>query len=633
MMNWLPTATDFRDQLKATLTSTAADASRFDRLVALALHRLNPLETLQLDGALGRVAREDGGLPAPVRLALVGTATLDQLAPGIRVAGLRRRLLLDVHVGSYGQYRQEILDASSSLHRYRPQILLLSISGREVLADLPLSASEDEVKAHIDRTIGELRNLWLQARDALGATVIQQTILDVSDPVFGSYDRIVPAAPRRVMARLNDELAGAAASDGVLLLDIAAAAARDGLDFWHDKGRWFQGKLEISPQAAPMYGEHVARLVAAQRGLSKKCLVLDLDNTVWGGVIGDDGIEGIVLGEGGAVGEAHLALQRYAKQLSERGIILAVCSKNDPAIAEAAFREHPEMVLKRADIAAFVANWEDKAKNLRTIAEQLNIGLDSLVFVDDNPVERARIRESLSVVAVPELPEDIAGYVPRIAEAGYFEAVIFTAEDRQRAQQYATNAERNALRGSAQSIEEFLQGLGMSLDFGPVTPVNIDRVTQLINKTNQFNTTTRRYAVEEVAARSTSPDSMALHFRLLDRFGDNGIVSAMILRPDDNAPDALEIESWVMSCRVFGRELEHETMNIAVEAARDRGVRTLSADYIPTKKNTVIRELYPSLGFTPVDQDAPSNGPSRWILDLDTYSARKTHITRIEKAQ
>jgi FkbH-like protein len=502
-----------------------------------------------------------------------------------------------------------------------------------MLANLPLSASEPEVQAHIDRTRDELRNLWMRAREAFGATVIQQTVLDVTDPLFGGYDRIVPAAPRRVLARLNERLAEVAASEGVLLLDIAGAAARDGLDLWHDRGRWFQGKLEISPQAAPLYGEHVVRLIAAQRGLSKKCLVLDLDNTVWGGVIGDDGIEGIVLGEGNAVGEAHLALQRYAKQLSERGIILAVCSKNDLATAEAAFKDHPDMVLKRADIAAFVANWEDKAKNLRTIAEQLNIGVDSFVFVDDNPAERARIRESLPAVAVPELPGDVTGYVRRIAEAGYFEAVDFTAEDRQRVQQYAANAERDALRGSAQSIEEFLQGLGMSLDYGPVTPVNIDRVTQLINKTNQFNTTTRRYAAEEVSARSTGTDSVALQFRLLDKFGDNGIVSAMILRPDDNEPDVLEIESWVMSCRVFGRELEHEAMNIAVEAARDRGVRALIADYIPTKKNTVIRELYPSLGFSPVDKDTPSNGPSRWILDLDTYSARKTHIARLEKAQ
>lgn len=632
MMNWLPAATDFRDQLKSILASADSNG-RFDKLAALAHHRLNVLETLQLDGALGKCPRDAEATPAPIRLALLGANTLDHLAPAIRVAGLRRRILFDIHIGSYGQYRQELLNPSSQVHRFRPQIVLLSLSSRETLSALPLSSTEGEVQALIEQRIDEIRHLWRTARETLGAVVIQQTVLDVADPVFGSYDCVVPAAPCRVIARLNERMAQAASADGVLLLDIAGAATRQGIQFWHDRSRWLQGKLEIAPLAAPMYGEMLVRIVAAQRGMSRKCLVLDLDNTVWGGVIGDDGIEGIVLGEGSAAGEAHLALQRYAKQLSERGIILAICSKNEAAVAEAAFRDHPEMILKRSDIAAFVANWNDKSENLRVIAEQLNIGLDSLVFVDDNPVERARIRESLPMVAVPELPEDVSDYVPRVAEAGYFEAVAFTAEDRQRAQQYAANTERDLLRGSVQSIEDFLKGLDMSVDYGPVTPVSIDRVTQLINKTNQFNTTTRRYSPEEVVARSTSSDGLAFQFRLLDKFGDNGIVSVMILRPDDNERDVLEIESWVMSCRVFGRELEHEAMNIAVEAARDRGVRALSADYIPTTKNGVIRDLFPSLGFAPSDKDTPSNGPSRWILDVKNYDAHKTHISRIEKPQ
>ena len=379
-----------------------------------------------------------------------------------------------------------------------------------------------------------------------------------------------------------------------------------------------------------MYGELVARLVAAQRGLSKKCLVLDLDNTVWGGVIGDDGLEGIVLGEGSAAGEAHLALQRYAKQINERGIILAVCSKNDPAIADAAFRDHPEMVLERSDIAAFVANWDDKARNLQVIAEKLNIGIDSLVFVDDNPVERARIRESLPMVAVPELPDDIAFYVPRLAEAGYFEAVAFTTDDRIRAEQYAANAEREALLGSSQSMEEFLRGLNMEVAYGPFAPVNLARVTQLINKTNQFNTTTRRYLAEEVTRLAAAHDPMTLQFRLMDRYGDNGIVSAMILRPNGEE-GVLEIDNWVMSCRVFGRELEFEAMNIAVEAARQRGARALRADYVPTKKNAVIRELFASLGFDRIEEAAPENGSSQWHLSLETYAARDTSISRLKE--
>ena len=361
-------------------------------------------------------------------------------------------------------------------------------------------------------------------------------------------------------------------------------------------------------------------------GLSKKCLVLDLDNTLWGGVIGDDGLDGIVLGEGSAAGEAHLALQHYAKQLKERGIILAVCSKNDARIAEAAFRDHPEMVLRRSDFAAFVANWDDKAQNLKAIAARLNIGVDSLVFVDDNPIERARIRQSLPMVAAPEMPEDPAHYVRCLADAGYFEAVAFTADDRNRAEQYAANAEREALLGSAESMDEFLRGLKMTAVYGPFTAVDHARVVQLINKTNQFNTTTRRYAGEEIAQIMDDPDALTLQFRLLDRVGDNGLVSTMILRPTAADDEVLEIENWVMSCRVFGRELEFEAMNVAVEAARERGVRALVADYIPTPKNDVISKLYPSLGFVEVERPLPASGATRWRLDLADYVTRNTHI-------
>ena len=537
-------------------------------------------------------------------------------------------MLIDVYVGAYGQYRQEVLDASTPLHQVAPQMVLFSLTAHELIAKIPLTASASEADEAIMQSVDELRQLWRRARETFKATIIQQTFLDVTQPLFGSYDRVVPGAPARVIGRLNDQIAEASTRDDVLLLDVARASERDGVHAWFDVARWLQGKLEIAPQAAPSYGELVARVVAAERGLSKKCLVLDLDNTLWAGVVGDDGIDGIVLGEGSAAGEAHLSLQRYAKQLKERGIILAVCSKNDLATAEAVFHEHPDMLLRRSDIAAFIANWDDKAENLRVIAKQLNIGLDSLVFVDDNPVERARIRESLPMVAVPELPRDAAHYTNCLADAGYFEAVAFTSVDRQRAEQYAANAQREALLGLSKSTDDFLSDLDMSVVFGPFTAIDFARVTQLINKTNQFNPMTRRCSKEAVASFSTVADTITLQFRLIDKLGDNGIVSAMILRPDAEQPNVLEIDCWVMSCRVFGRQLEFEAMNIAVEAARRRSVRLLRADYIPSTKNGVISELYPSLGFVPASHAPFPNGATRWSLDLADYATRKTHIAR-----
>jgi FkbH-like protein len=622
MMSWLPVAPDFRGDLRATL-KTANPTDCLESLASLAAYRLGFLETVQLDGALGRLGLKEAPGFLPIRLAVLASSTVDHLAPAIRVAGLRRRSLIDVHIGAYGQYRQDLLDPTASLRQFAPQTVLFSLTAREAFAGLQLTATAAEVDETITRFIGDLRSLWQKAREICNAAIIQQTFINVTEPLFGSYDRLVPGAPARVVARLNDRLCEAAAQDGVLLLDVARASERDGIDAWFDAGRWLQGKLEIAPQAAPLYGDIVARILAAQRGLSKKCLVLDLDNTLWGGVIGDDGLEGIVLGEGSAVGEAHLALQRYAKQLQERGVILAVCSKNDAGIAEAAFHEHPEMLLRRSDIAAFLANWDDKTENLKAIATRLNIGIDSLVFVDDNPAERARIRQSLPMVAVPELPKDAAHYVRCLADAGYFEAVAFTSEDRHRAQQYAENAERERLLGSVQSMDDFLSGLKMSVVFGPFTAVDHARIVQLINKTNQFNTTTRRYNSEEIAYLTNSPNALTLQFRLLDQFGDNGLVSTMILRPTSDHEDVLEIENWVMSCRVFGRQLEFEAMNIAVEAARQRGTRAIIADYIATSKNNVISVLYPSLGFAAVNETA-----TRWVLNLADYVMRDTHIVR-----
>ena len=626
-LEWLPVPEDFRGGLQAAV-DTPDPSGRYEKLAALAGSRLGYLQWLQLERALaaGPVADHPGFMP--LRLAILSASTADHLAPAIRVAGLRHRCLIGTHVGGYGQYRQEVLDPASSLHRFAPQAVLFSLTAREILARTALSASAAEVDASVAATIEELRKLWRKVREDFGAMVIQQTFLNVAEPLFGGFERSVPGAPLEVVSLLNERLAEAAAAEGVSLLDLARAADRDGLERWFDISKWLQAKIEVALQAAPAYGELVARILGAQRGLSRKCLVLDLDNTLWGGVIGDDGMDGIVLGEGSALGEAHLMLQRYARQLGERGVILAVCSKNDSATAEAVFREHPEMLLKRGDIAAFVANWDDKAVNLKRIATQLNIGLDSLVFVDDNPTERAWIRYALPMVAVPELPTDPAQYVRCLALAGYFEAVAFTADDRQRGEQYAANASREASLQSSESLDDFLRGLAMSTEFGPVQSVDLARVTQLINKTNQFNPTTRRRSADEVAAFIASDRSIALQFRLVDRFGDNGLVSVVLLRPEAPGSDVFDIDTWVMSCRVFGRQLELEAMNAAVHAARALGARVLQADYIPTPKNSVVSQLYATLGFTQAAETAQIVGATRWTLQLEDFRDLDTHILR-----
>jgi FkbH-like protein len=421
---------------------------------------------------------------------------------------------------------------------------------------------------------------------------------------------------------LNAAIRLAADQEGVDLLALDDAVARHGLAAWHDPALWHRAKQEISPAATPMYGDLVARLVAAGKGKSAKCLVLDLDNTCWGGVIGDDGLNGIVLGQGNALGEAFVGFQSYAKALSQRGIILAVCSKNDEANALEPFDKHPDMVLRTPDIACFVANWQDKAANLRAIASRLNIGIDSLVFADDNPFERELVRAELPEVAVPELPEDPALYADCIARAGYFEAVAITEEDRVRNAMYRANAEREALLDTATDMAGYLQALEMQLHVRPFDPVGLPRITQLINKSNQFNLMTRRYTEAEVARVMDDPAAIGLQLRLVDRLGDNGIIAVVI---GERAGADLVIDTWLMSCRVLGRGVEEATLQTLAEAARAHGARALIGQYRPTPKNGMVREHYAKLGFAKLDDLA--DGTERWKLVLDDYCPNPTCIT------
>jgi FkbH-like protein len=609
------------------LTVARLAGYRHDFLTAVKLDRL-AAPVLADPEALREI--EASGL-RPLRAALLASHTVDHLLPAIRMAGLRRRLALTVAVAPYGQYRQVLLGPSSPLDAFAPQFVLLALDADEAGLHLPLDAVPEIVEAAIARKVEELAALWRRARERFGATVVQQTVLNTACPLFGSYDGLVASAPFTAVEQLNAALRRAAREEGVLLLDLDWHAARRGREHWSDPMRWHQAKQLVSPVRAPAYGDLLARVAAASAGLSRKCLVLDLDNTLWGGVIGDDGLDGIVLGQGSASGEAFLGFQRYCRLLGQRGIVLAVCSKNDERNALEAFEKLPEMALRRGDIAAFVANWNDKATNLRQIAGTLNIGLDSLVFVDDNPAERAIIRQELPMVAVPELPDDVAGYADRIAEAGYFEAAAFTADDAKRGAQYAANAElrRARLDASATDMEGFLRGLEMVAQVRPFDRVDLARVTQLTNKTNQFNLTTRRYTEVDIERFMTDPSVLTLQFRLSDCFGDHGLISVLVARPDANwGADALLIDTWLMSCRVLGRGVEAVALDRLVQAAQTAGKEALIGTYSPTAKNGIVADHYTKLGFDPMPQ--PCGAPEHatfWRLDLAVYEPRTRFIT------
>jgi FkbH-like protein len=485
---------------------------------------------------------------------------------------------------------------------------------------------EAEIDAALAEVTGRITDCWRLAKQAFGCAVIQQVPLPVHLTILGNNEHRLSGSQATFIEHLSSALRSMADKEGVDLLALDVRAVRDGISAWHDRGLWHRAKQEVSPAAAPMYGELVARILAAQQGRSYKCLVMDLDNTLWGGVIGDDGIKGIILGQGSALGEAYTAFQAYARELARRGIILAVCSKNDEANALEPFESHPDMLLQRRDIACFVANWSDKATNIRAIAKQLNIGLDSLVFVDDNPFERALVRNELPVVAVPEVGDDPTYFAEIVSDAGYFEGLSITREDRERAELYQGNRLREDLRASTTDLSSYLRGLEMQLRWRRFDDLGLSRTLQLINKTNQFNLTTRRYSEQEILGVMKNPRALGLQLRLVDRFGDNGVISVVIGKMVDD--EALLIDTWLMSCRVLGRQVEASTLNVIAQQASKIGAKRLIGEYIPTKKNGMVREHYAKLGFTVLDEQA--SGTSRAALDLDKFKPLETFITIAE---
>lgn len=595
------------------LAAYAPGSGDWARIVALAQVRLGALETIRLDRRLAELPSPPPGLATrPVRLAVLGSSTVAHLLPGLRVGGLRRGLWVHTHATGYGQAGQALRTPGSPLHGFAPDAVLFASDARHLLSGADAAMSRAEADAWLEARAADLVAQWRLAREAFGALVIQQTLLPVFTPLFGSNEHRLPGSRAALLARFNARLRDMAEAEGAELLAVDAAAARDGLAAWHDPMLWHRAKQEIHPAAAPVYGDLVGRLLAAAQGRSFKALVLDLDNTLWGGVIGDDGMDGIVLGQGGARGEAFVAFQQYAKELSCRGVILAVCSKNDEATALAPFEQHPEMVLKRDDIACFVANWTDKPTNLRRIAEALNIGLNALVFADDNPFERGAVRRELPMVAVPELPDDPALYAQCLASAGYFEGLRLTGEDRARGAQYRANHARTVLQGQAVDLETYLRELAMELRWRRFDQTGKARIVQLVNKTNQFNLTGRRTDEAEVEALMADPRALALQLRLVDRFGDNGVISVVSGRMD--AAGDLYLGTWLMSCRVLGRRVEQATLAVVAEEAARLGAKRLIGEYRPTGRNDMVREHYSALGFAPLDGDA--DGVMHWALPI-----------------
>jgi FkbH-like protein len=611
-LRWLPRVPEeFSARLKALGNSAGPLGSE---LQALASHSLNLNQLTKLAKVIDKARSDSKALDAltPFRLAVLSNSTIDIVVPALVGSALRYGIALEVIQPLYDQIAQEALVKDSKVNSSKPDAVLLALDYRAL--PLKLSLGDAEVSsAIVQGVIRYLMGLRNGIRTNSNAICIFQTFAPPAEVLFGSLDFALPGTLRYLITNINRELAGYVLSSGDVLLDVAGLAETVGLGEWHNPQLWNMAKFSFSDELIPLYADHVARTIAAIRGRSRKTLILDLDNTVWGGVIGDDGLGGIKVAQGDACGEAHLAVQRLALDLRQRGVMLAVCSKNTDEVAREPFEKHPEMLLKLEHIAVFQANWNDKATNIQAIAEELSIGLDALVLLDDNPVERGLVRELLPQVAVPELPEDPAYYARTLAAGGYFEVVAFVSEDLQRASFYQGNAKRASLQKRHGGVDDYLASLHMAIFFLPFDAAGRSRIVQLINKSNQYNLTTRRYTDLEVTKAENDPEVFAMQVRLADIFGDNGMISVVICRPAE--PAVWEIDTWLMSCRVLGRKVEYMVLREILYHARAAGIHSLIGTYKPTDRNKLVVDHYAKLGFTKVEEE--ESGSTRWKLVVE----------------
>lgn len=610
---------DAASRVRNILKDARAQIAQGEHAAAFAL--LRDCASVNADYVMqARIAKTFAAIPPgalglrPLRVAVLASSTVDHLLDilpfWLALSGIEAQL----HLAEYDTVTQTVLDAHSALYAFKPQLVWLFSTWRDLGMTIEPGATAGEVQACVEQEVQSRAALWQILENRLACLVMQNNADMPADDPFGHMAGAV-AWGRRTALRLYNARLAAAAPPGVIVFDLDHLAAQWGTLRWVDPRHWFHSRHAFALDASGLVAAQAARVIGAAVGLARKCLVLDLDNTLWGGVIGDDGLAGIALGAG-VDGEAFVAFQHAIKALKQRGVILAVCSKNQLDTAQLPFQEHPDMVLKLDDIAVFRANWDDKAGNIRAIAETLAIGLDALVFVDDNPVERDLVRRHLPMVQVIEMPDDPAFYCDALARAGCFETTSFSDEDRDRAAQYAGNARRTEARESFIDMASYLDSLQMQAQVGPADDMNLPRIAQLINKSNQFHLTGTRLSEPELLALRAHDDHRIVSFRLADRFGDNGLISAVILRRERGV---LHVDTWVMSCRVLGRSMEEFVANEIVRVAGEWGCRSISGIYVTSPKNKLVADLYQRLGFQRNESDSQTQ---HWTLNIDGPAPR-----------
>ena len=550
-----------------------------------------------------------------VKVALLGDTATQLLNQALRGTGYDAGLDLQIWEADFGQIERQVFDTASELYTYQPDIVVIFQSTHKLLGKYN-KLQPDQYSNLAEDQLQLINNIYSTITAALTTKVIIYNYPEIDDSVFGNYANKTEQAFLFQLRKLNYQLMVYATQiPDIYLCDISSIQNQVGKAFMFQPSVYISTEMVISIDALPLIASRTIDIISALYSNFKKCLILDLDNTLWGGIIGDDGIENIQIGSLG-IGKAFTEFQYWIKKLKNRGIILAVCSKNTEAVAKEAFEKHPDMVLKLADIAAFKINWENKVDNIRQIQSVLNIGFDSMVFLDDNPFERNMVKESIPAITVPELPEDPANYLEYLYSLNLFETVSFSQEDATRTQQYQKEALRNTTQALYTNESDYLKSLNMLSAVHGFNKFNTPRVAQLSQRSNQYNLRTIRYTEGSIEMLINQPDYFSFAFTLEDRFGDNGLISFIILKKE--SPEILFIDNWVMSCRVLKRGMEDFALNTIVMFAKQSGYTWLQGEYLPTAKNQLVKDHYQQLGF------APDNG--YWLLNVNEYNNRLCFI-------
>ncbi|MBN2879006.1 MAG: HAD family hydrolase [Clostridia bacterium] len=555
-------------------------------------------------------------------IAVLGGSTTDDIVSMLELFLLSNGIRPRFYQSEFGQYWQDAMFGNEELDSFNPDVIFIHTSGRNIINYPNVKMTVQEVNNMLSEQYAYFESMWENLSKKFGCAIIQNNFEMPFYRLMGNKDAYDIHGRTNYLNRLNSMFYEYAANhNNFFINDINYLSASYGLDKWSDTFFWHMYKYALAVPAIPELAFSVSNIIKSIYGKNKKALVLDLDNTLWGGVVGDDGVEGIDIGKETSMGQVYYEFQDYAKQHKDLGVLLCVNSKNDYENAIAGL-EHPEGCLKPNDFVAIKANWENKDRNIIETADELNILPESLVFVDDNPAERAIVEAQIDGIAVPDI-DKAENYIRIIDRSGFFEVTNFSEDDIKRNEMYAANAERAKLNKSFENYEDYLLSLDMNAQIKEFENIYLPRITQLTNKSNQFNLTTKRYQEQEIKDVMESENHIALYGKLSDKFGDNGIISVVIGRQEN---DILHIELWLMSCRVLKRNMEFAMMDDVIRRAKEQGIKKVIGYYYKTAKNSMVKDFYSQFGFKKVSEE---NDDSVWEIAADTY-AYKNKVIKVE---